>query len=435
MPSLEERLAQAQQGGDQLAQRLQAFQAAKGGGGDKLELARQPGALETGVRSAAKTFIDNALGLPDLAVTAGVNTGVLGPMFRFQGELAKRYPGTVPEPPELPKIGQRVLPIPRLDEISAAVRTVPKLGDVMTTDQTLPEAFHESQNEQQQANQAYTDVHPRADWLGGLAGDAATVVTGRGGIKSALKAAGPKASMPASRALVPYVEPGLKKIGDEIWRKIERTHIPRGVGRAAETGLEGAVLAALDEGDVGQTAALAAGSQLGSSAILTAASPFLKSKTMWGALGASALTLQILQQYTPGGDNRVLDAVAASTAKIVPLVAAGLLVAVAGGKRPNPEGMLNKNLPMIADAVSAMPRGAVLSMIKDAAKDKDDGNDTTEKVLTQFVKAPDYFGPGAMVRLERAINSGKLSAEVQSLMDVPEFRKLVDGLDGEEQGQ
>jgi hypothetical protein len=50
------------------------------------------------------------------------------------------------------------------------------------------------------------------------------------------------------------------------------------------------------------------------------------------------------------------------------------------------------------------------------------------KVLEKFVSDPAYFGPGARVRIQRAIDSGKIPEEVAELMKIPEFSALAESL-------
>jgi hypothetical protein len=213
----------------------------------------------------------------------------------------------------------------------------------------------------------------------------------------------------------------MRKYLDELTHKVIASQLPRGLSRAAETGLEGAVLAVLDEGDPVQTAALAAGSQAAGSLFLTMAKPLVSSgPRLLSTVALGTVAIQLFKQATPGGQDRSLESFETATFKVLPTIALGMIAASAGFGRVS--GPLKENLPKIADAITGIPRGALVSTLKDLAKD-DTGNTAT--VLETFSSDPGAYGPGAMLRLQKALDEGTFGQEVRALMEIPEFSQMV----------
>jgi hypothetical protein len=382
------------------------------GGDSDFELSRQPGPGEAFSRFAVGKFADNALAIPDLAVTAGARLLTGQPMFdrEIEGVDPKLNQGM-----PLPKLGERVLPIPRVEDLAAGARAIPGILE----GKPPGEAFQAGQQDQTAYDESLREAHPFASGAGEISGDIATLLSGRAGGR-ALKGK-PAQGIPTSRALVPYIEPGLRKYLDEITQKVVASKLPRGLSRAAETGLEGAVLAVLDEGDPVQTAALAAGSQAAGSLFLTMAKPLVSSTPrLLSTIALGTVAIQWFKQATPGGQDRSLESFETAVFKVLPTVLLGSVAAAAGFGRVS--GPLKENLPKIADAITGIPRGALVSVIEDLSKDE---TGETTKVLETFTADPGAYGPGAMLRLQKALDEGSFGQEVRALMEIPEFAQMV----------
>jgi hypothetical protein len=376
-----------------------------GGGDSDFELARQPGATEAFGRFAAGEFADNMLAVPDLAATAGLRIATNQPLLG----------GDAP----LPKLGERVLPIPRVGEMAAGARAIPKIF----SGSGFKDAFQAGTEEQTAYDASLREAHPIASGAGEITGDIATLFTGRTGLRKGAKAEA--STIAAGRSVVPYIEPGLRRQLDEITRSVIGSKLPRGLARAAETGIEGAVLAVLDEGDPIQTAALAAGSQAAGSLFMTMAKPFASGPGLLSAVALSAVGIQLFKEATPGGPDSAIQSLETSIFKVLPIVSLGVVAAAAGFGRIS--GPMKQNLPKLADAITTIPRGSIVSLLETLSKDEKEGRPESMRVLETFAADPTAFGPGAMLRIQRSLEAGNFSEEVSRLMEIPEVRQLVEG--------
>jgi len=100
-------------------------------------------------------------------------------------------------------------------------------------------------------------------------------------------------------------------------------------------------------------------------------------------------------------------------AKLATLIAIGGLAGLGGLGRVR--GNLRTKSPEIADLVTTLPRGNLLSLFSDLAEDE---SGEVELVLTHMMNNPDsyYFGPTAKRRFQRAL-------EVEG---APNLRKQID---------
>lgn len=176
-------------------------------------------------------------------------------------------------------------------------------------------------------------------------------------------------------------------------------------GRASEAGLEGAIIGIMQDRDPAEMAAWGAGTQLAGSALLSMLGQFTKGgpgKIGMNLLVASASTAALIQSAktaTPGGKDFSLESVEAGFDKVVLALGAGIIAGLSGqGRVPI------KALPRIADALTAIPRAATLSVINDATSDP-----RVETVINKLAMNPEYFGPTAMRRMERAFRNPEIS--------------------------
>ena len=215
----------------------------------------------------------------------------------------------------------------------------------------------------------------------------------------------------------------------------------RGFGRAAETGIEGATLALLQNGDVKETAAVSAGLQLFGSAGGTIAD-----EAMHG-------TFRALTQRKPSGFNEKMVSIAMSAAvagalvnlldvplpgddsvasgeetgfrKVVAGVLLGATVSATGAGRSSADGMLS-SLPKVADSLYALPRGAWLSLIEDYTSSA-----SVKRMVESLQTSPDAFSEGQINEIFKGIRSGNVAGAVDGLMETDKkFRESLTGPPG-----
>lgn len=201
-------------------------------------------------------------------------------------------------------------------------------------------------------------------------------------------------------------------------------------GRAVEAGLEGATIALLNDGDPLEVAAWSAGSQAGGSLLLSGMSGIFSGgptriglKILGTAAGVGTL-LQILQVAGPQDDPSLIGSIEAGFPKVVGAIALGSLSGIAGLGRVSSRFPVNA-LPQIADAISALPRGATISVLNELLQDP-----AAETVVQRLASDPNFFGARAGRRIQRALTDEtiSLSETVENLMSNSEFREAWEGL-------
>lgn len=398
--------------------------------------------MQAGTRAGLERFTQSITGLPDLAATTlmSIPNKIARDAQNF-GNLPELMGYQRAESGPLPGIGERVLPgVPdaadvfagaqRLGESAAALKT----GDFS---QFRPDA----RGQQQLISEEMAQQQPMATQIGTIAGDVATLgllrspvartrslqemgaIETRAALDAAHKAAIDAGKLPGFRA-APTFSDAIKSAtsGSSGFASLANR-----AGRAAETGIEGAVLGILTEGDPLEMAAYSAGSQAAGSLALGALGGLFSGGPMKAgtklALSAVAVTglLQTAKSVAPGGQDYILPTIQQAFNKVALGVAAGALAGVAGFGR-----MPVKSLPAISDALSSIPRAATLSVLNDAL------NDTrAEKVINQISSDPNYFGPVAARRLERAFRNPNISISsvIDDLMETKVFREKYNELE------
>lgn len=274
-----------------------------------------------------------------------------------------------------------------------------------------------------------------------------------GGIKSASKSMGKGAY-------------GIKSFVRDMMDTESFQLISRGLGRAAETGLEGAALAQMQNADALQSGATSFGAQLASSfggwyARHLAAAPL---KTIAGAVGTgvaaaggkgkaaavkagikaadavetqnisdavfglagTAMMLGSLYQYgkelTPGGQDRILESEESAAAKVASSMVLGLAAELMG-KRSLPDGALN-NFPKIADALNGIPRSALTSMLVGL---REDDTGLGEKTLDITANHAWELTETQRQRISEAMRTGNLVEVAKDMYENDElFRQMID---------
>lgn len=358
-------------------------------------------------RNLLTQFVNNAVGVPELAA---------GLLQRLPDVLAFRQPT---EP-----VNFRPLGLPSANELAAGAQTAIDVpGAVLSgEDANISGRFAQNLAGQQATDLRAEQEFPLTSMAGRATADVGTLLTGRLPIRSAAGKTAPQSTVgralgrePARAApRVDELPPGLKRFVREKAESKAARGLGRGVGKAAQTGTEGAVLAILGEGKPAETAALAAGGQaVGSLAQTLARNPL---RGLVPAIAASVAAIQLFKVSTPGGRDFITDSSDIAFKETRNILALGALAAASGLGRGSPS--LNRNLPKISEALLTTRRGTVLSVVKELIKAEEAGDETTVRVLETFAENPGAFDNETQRRLQRSIMSEKparLSAEIDRI--------------------
>ena len=215
--------------------------------------------------------------------------------------------------------------------------------------------------------------------------------------------------------------PGLTQTGRQL---------QRAGGKALETGLEGAALAAINDGDVAATFGLAAGGQsVGSLGLFFVEKPI---KRLFPTIGIAWAASEMFKAAAPG-DQDFFESKDFAIQKAVTFFGLGMLGAVAGAGRLRGEAA--ERFPALLDAVTAVPRAALVSRLQELTNARDRGDNVPLAVMQRFARQPSFFNENQQNALGRAMKSEKKGAfvtEVNRLMKNPRFRKRVDSLSSNE---
>lgn len=342
-------------------------------------------------------FLNNVIGLPQAAMNAS-------------GTIARGVGLTDASTPQLPDA----------DDLVAAQRALFRGAQGLLGGE-VPDMRALFESERDQVKQRFDrqkQESPVASGFGDVVGDAATIAMGRIPIRAAIARNAPQVAPKAELA------PGIRRQLDDIVRSKFSTSLRGGLKKAAETGAEGMALSVLQDGDPLETAAWAAGGQTAGSLAMTLARHPVKAlaPTVIGSIAA----IQLFKVSTPGGKDFVSESSDEAFKSVRNILGTAAVSALAGMGRV--KGRTAENLPKVADAITAVPRGMVLSLIEDLTTEREQGGDTTLRVMEIYGADPKAFGPLATERLERAIKNGKVSKEIERLMEVPSFRSRFEAL-------
>jgi hypothetical protein len=378
------------------------------------------GGLETAGRVGTSRFLDTFFEAPE-------------DILNFASEQAKRLPPSVQAAPGL---GQAVtalrqapgnvdIPNPQASDVFAVAQLAGEAaGAVRSGDFGQFSSFQQAKEQQQAQTEQAIEQNPIASALGQAAGDAATLVTGRAPLAVARRNAQLRQA-PKTEQLAP----GAKQLARDIFQSDKMKSLKRATGKAAETGLEGATLAILNDGDPIETAGWVAGGQLVGSLGLEVFPPTKRGAVNFAvAVGSVATLLRFGQEFSPG-ENSVWTAVDQSFNKMKYGLIAGLGGAFVGaGRIGTSQGAtsfgrsLQRNAPAITDSITAIPRGMVVSMTNEILKD---GNEEKVTALETMAQNPERFDEAIQKRIERAIKKGNLPQEMDKLMKNERFREAI----------
>lgn len=203
----------------------------------------------------------------------------------------------------------------------------------------------------------------------------------------------------------------------------------RGTGRVAETGLEGAALGVLRDQDPVEIAAFAAGAQgLGSASLnlvqgLSGGGPMRAGAKIGMTAAATGSLIQLLKTATPGGKDFILESMEAGFKKVLAAMALGTAAGVAGfGRMRSATPALAQRFPVAMDALTSLPRGATLSMIRQWRQSEPQRQAEIENALSRLSQ-PSQFSEREMRQFQDAMRSGNIDRVLKMMRERtgPEF--------------
>ena len=228
------------------------------------------------------------------------------------------------------------------------------------------------------------------------------------------------------------MDPGTARLANRALNSKAMRTVARGAGRAAETGLEGAVLSILNEQDPFEVAGYAAGGQMLGSAGLAGTKGLLRggplkagAKIGMAAVATGSL-VQLAKSATPGGRNFILESLETGFDKVKWGLAVGALGGMAGGGRLRGQRWA-EDLPRLTDAMATLPRGAMISAIRQWRDADERGEGEAIERTLERLGADEFFGEETTRQLRRAFEQERLGEEVNRLLDTDEnFRAALE---------
>jgi len=325
---------------------------------------------------------------------------------------------------------ERILPEVTPEQAFAGIRTIGhRLGQVVTGGYDVPlSETHKGHVElENQITAKAADEAPVGTYVGDMVADGVTLFMGR--LPGTLKANPQMADVAENAVKAQTTVPGAIK---SVLTSGPMKKLARGTGRAVETSLEAATLTFLNDPEIKpqEAASVAAGAAAGQaigSAGLTALSTFAKHPAKFTAgVIVMITTARQLQEFGPG-QNSVYEA----ADEVFQNVQYGMILGAAGGivgaGRIKPENA-SKAVRAITDGVTSIPRGAAISLLREAVTNDEDG--MIEDVMGKVMQSPDSFTPAQIKRLERAVRSENVSirSEIDKMMNNDDFRARVEAV-------
>ena len=343
-------------------------------------------------RGAGEKILGNIAALPDVAARG------------FQGvrQLLAGQPGQA-----LEAVRTEQIPTPSGREVNAFLAGVESLPRGLVSGQPIA-AFREAQQEVLGESEQMARERPIATGAGEVAGDALTML--------ALRAPGvsARAALPAAAAPTAGGTVTLPRLAQQVLRSGPVAKLARGLGRTGEAGAEGAVIAALNDNDPLFTSGAAAGAQVAGS--LTTAALRNPGKTF---VGLAALILAT-REAIPTFDPSVFEAVDVAANKVGLGIVTGLVTALPAAR------LAGRNQSAAAsallDAVSALPRGSMQSVLDSVIASGQRGTDSAAQVAQRVLNDAESLTEDQIRRFERAVRNS----------DAEEFDELLGELDGKD---
>lgn len=386
---------------------------------------------------AGRTFANNAMALPSasgdmLAGAAGLAQTVAEIPFTNDdsGFLSRMRGNYESQQQQFPANMLRSIPRPEVSDITSAFKSIPALAP---GGETPGQAFYRNKAASELAMQQQAQRSPIATQVGNVVGDVASLATGRvpftGGAPKAMQNSfGPMVDAAVRGGQ--YRAPGIQRLYRRTIESKPFKSFVRGLGKGAEASLEGAVLAAVKGNDPVTNAAISGGVQLASSGISSVLTiPRNMQELAFQALGLTAL-FGVAQNFT--GDQSAALAELTAYDKITGGITLGLVSHIFGGRLKNSSlagNRLAEDIPRLADAISSIPRGTIMSVTNSIQSEMETfGDSNTMRTLQVLGNNPGLFPESIRNRLNRALNNGNISAEVTRLMTNKDFTDALEGV-------
>lgn len=356
-----------------------------------------PGMGVAALRGGGRQLLDNLLAVPEAAVNIPAQALASG-VNAVAGTNLQPEPFNMPSAAEVTAGTQAALGTP-----GALMR-----GEGLNFGQRYQDALER----QQAVDIRFKEEAPIATNVGEVGGDIATIAATRGMGRAALTGSALPAAAPSAAPLAQAAQTVLGKIVQSTGRVLSKAG-----GRALETGAEGAFLASLQNADPMTVGGMAAGGQILGDISRPAFKKLANPVNLMAAVGAASLVSLGIQQWTPGGLDRILPTMESKNKEaFLALLITGSAAAITGRPGTNLTGS-----PALDELANLVPRGILQANLVSAVKDPT----RTAPILAKFAEDPDYFGPKGKRLLTRAltVEGASLSATVDSLMDDRGFRQ------------
>ncbi len=251
---------------------------------------------------------------------------------------------------------------------------------------------------------------PKATGIGDVAGDVATIFTGRMPLVGKIQKL-EKGLEGAARKLITQPKvPGLKAAAVEALNSNKVRTLAKGLGRSLEAGLEAASLDLIKGGDNLEVGVYVAAGQAAGSLSLQAITKPTGRKLAASAIAFGAM-IQLLKNTIPGEQSGVISSIEFGFEKVQLALVLGTLSGLAGAGR-----VRGKNFPILTDAMTVLPRASMISFLQNYVSTSPENQATVNQVIEKLSTDPEFFGEELTQRLERAINDGTLMQELQKVI-------------------
>ena len=408
------------------------------------------------MESTTRTFLNNVMATPSatgdllaggaaLAQT-GAESLFTNPEQGFVERLGQNYEA---QTQQFPANMLRAIPRPTVSDVTSAARSIPAL---MPGGETPQEAFARNSQAAQERLAQLREQNPNAVQTGEVLADIATLGLGRQpfakrlvnrssripsiadeAVQESLKTISSRRPdiAPAINELITsgtLQDPGVNRLYRRILDSGPVASVMRGLGKAGEASLEGALMGALKENDPLLNAGLAGGTQMGMSMAATLLGmPKSLTDLAVKAAGFTAF-FRLLQEFGPN-ENDLYTAADSTFNKLATGLTIGVASQMLGGRIRGSGAMgqrLAEDLPRFTDAINTIPRGAMLSIANQIQTERANGENLTELTLQTLSTNPGAFPEAIRNRLGRAMENNQLAEEIRRMRDLSDFTDVLD---------
>ena len=395
--------------------------------------------LDAYLESAGRQYTDNALALiPGVSGLAGdaLATTAAVPNFAgqsldalFEGRDAPSFGDVVAqEKDQFPASLLRSFSAPTTAGLEADTRALPALfpgGDTFSERKAL------KLNEIKDRRAKQQEKHPIATGLGDITGDIGSLITLRkgAGLPGKMKRLEDRLSRPL---IPPRIDAGTAKQLEGAINSGPVRALAKGAGRTTEAGIEAIALDIMHSDDPWETLPYAAGLQVAESGTLQLVKNTLSGGKGGAASGiaiaaiATGTVLELLRDTMPGDESNWVTSMDDGLEKVRWTLLAGFISGLAGGGRIRNKAQMNnlvENIPWAADALTAIPRTGLLSIVEGYASADEKSRQQIETSL-ESLKDPGNFNEETATRLMEAIRAGD---GFDALLEMPQEDAKDDG--------